>query len=73
MSKPAVIRHTLARAVIIAAGLGLCGCTPQRSASLMPMLGMGNSMASQGMNLYLQEERLQQELLLLQQQRLRNQ
>lgn len=54
--------------------IALSGCTPQQSASYMPMLGMGNSMANQAMNLYLQQERLQQQnqLLQQQQQRLRN-
>jgi hypothetical protein len=46
----------------------LYGCTPQQSASLMPMMGMGTSMGTQAMNLYFQEQRLQQ-----QQQTLRNQ
>ena len=47
------------------------GCTPQQSASLMPMMGMGTSLTSQAANLYFQQERIQQQAdLQRQQQRL---
>ena len=50
------------------------GCTPQQSASLMPMMGMGTSLTSQAANLYFQQERMQQQAdLQRQQQQLRNQ
>ena len=46
----------------------LAGCTPQTTASLMPMLSMGTSMSSQAANLYFQQERMQQQLDLQRQQ-----
>jgi hypothetical protein len=47
----------------------LAGCTPQSSAQFMPMIGMGNSLASQAMNLYMQQERLEQQQQMPNQQR----
>jgi hypothetical protein len=63
----------------LAALVGMAsGCGPQQSASVMPMMDIGNSMASQAMNLYLQQQNMQRQadlqrqqeyLLYLQQQR----
>jgi hypothetical protein len=50
------------------------GCTPQMTASLMPMRSMGTSMSSQAANLYFENERMKQQAEpQRQQQMLRNQ
>lgn len=45
----------------------LCSCTPQQSASFMPLMSYGTSLTNQAANLYMEQERIQQ------QQQMRNQ
>ena len=47
--------------------LTLCSCTPQQSASFIPMMSLGTSLTNQAANLYMEQERIQQ------QQQIRNQ
>jgi len=47
--------------------LTLCGCTPQQSASFMPIMSLGTLLTNQAANLYMEQERIQQ------QQQIRNQ
>ena len=61
--------------IAVVIGLGLAalvgmasGCSPQQSASLMPMMGMGTSIASQASSLYFQQQQTQQQADLQRQQ-----
>jgi hypothetical protein len=61
------------RDALIAKGIALLvgflsGCTPQQSASLMPMVSMGSSMSTQAANLYFEQQRMQQQAELQRQQ-----
>lgn len=61
------------KAALIAAAIGLlvyflCGCTPQQSASYMPLMSYGTSMSSQAANLYFEQQRMQQQAELQRQQ-----
>ena len=41
--------------------LTLCGCTPQQSASFIPMMSLGTSLSNQAANLYMEQERIEQQ------------
>jgi hypothetical protein len=49
----------LAMLILALWALWLSSCTPQQSASLMPMMGMGQALTSQAANLYMTEQEIE--------------